>query len=437
MSEFIVKAPVKEKCFHCGSPVNTKNYNILKDKENLYFCCNGCYNAYLLIQDYGLGSYYTNRENYGEKPLDNYELAIFDVIDKKIPLIKEKNQNYKEHSFYIQGLHCASCVWLNEKVLSQVEGVIDVRVNFSNNRIYLKWNPEKVSLKEIAEKVFKIGYKLHLIDENIEKSFQLKSDSLLKKMAVAGFFTANNMLISVSLYAGYFDLMDTNIKQFFHFFSFLFATPVFFYSASEFFRNAFYSLKHKIISMDILTATGISLAYFYSIWITFSFQVHKEIFFDAVCFVVFAILTGRFIESRLKLKTYYYTTNLGTLIPAFVRKLSSNSSIKSNFKEDDFEYADTDTIKENDFIAIFPEEIIPLDGILENDIVEVDESSITGEFTPIIKKKGDYLISGSKNLSQSIIIMKVTKNKNESTISQLLKISENCLNEKSYAETSC
>jgi len=432
------KFEVKQKitCFHCGDVVRTDKYILHENGEELHFCCNGCYQAYQFINDYGLGSYYKNREDFGEKPTENYELSVFEVIDQKIPLVKKENQTYKEKSFYIFGLHCASCVWLNEKVLSQLEGVIEVRVNFSNNRVYLKWNPELISLKEIAEQTYRIGYKIQFIDENIEKSFKNKSDSLLKKMAVAGFFTGNNMMISMALYAGYFDYIEPAMKQFFHFFSFLFATPVLIYSASEFFRNSYYSLKHKVLSMDILTATGISLAYFYSVWVTFSFQINHEVYFDAVCFVVFAILTGRFIESRLKLKTYYYITNLGSIIPSFVRKLKDEDSIRlQSINENHYHYEEIDLIQVNDIVVVFPEEIVPLDGLLLNDVIEVDEASITGEYTPVVKKTNDFIVSGSKNVSSQTLFLRVVKTKNESTISEIIKLSESSLKEKSKAET--
>jgi len=432
------KFEVKQKitCFHCGDVVRTDKYILHENGEELHFCCNGCYQAYQLINDYGLGSYYKNREDFGEKPTENYELSVFEVIDQKIPIIKKENQTYKEKSFYIFGLHCASCVWLNEKVLSQLKGVIEVRVNFSNNRVYLKWNPELISLKEIAEQTYRIGYKIQFIDENLEKSFKNKSDSLLKKMAVAGFFTGNNMMISMALYAGYFDYIEPAMKQFFHFFSFLFATPVLIYSASEFFRNSYYSLKHKVLSMDILTATGISLAYFYSVWVTFSFQINHEVYFDAICFVVFAILTGRFIESRLKLKTYYYITNLGSIIPSFVRKLKDEDSIRlQSINENHYHYEEIDLIQVNDIVVVFPEEIVPLDGLLLNDVIEVDEASITGEYTPVVKKTNDFIVSGSKNVSSQTLFLRVVKTKNESTISEIIKLSEISLKEKSKAET--
>lgn len=429
------KIAFKVQCFHCGDIVKTNKYTIEEDGITKYFCCNGCLNAYKFINQLNLDLYYKNREDFSEKPDELFDLSLFEFVDNKIPVSYKDNLKFKEKSFHIQGLHCASCVWLNENVLSKLDGVIEVNVNFSNNRIYLKWNPEKISLKEIADNVHKIGYKLQLVEESYENSFKSISESLLKKMAIAGFFTGNNMLISAALYAGYFDVMDPKIKQFFHYFSFLFATPVYFYSASEFFKNAYYSLKNKIISMDILTSVGISLAYFYSIWITFTNQIHREVFFDAICFVVFAILIGRFIESRLKLKTYYFTTNLGSLIPSIVRKLKHHElNNMQNITEENFEYADIEEIQEGDIILTYPNEIIPLDSQLLNDKIEVDEASITGENLPITKQKNDFITSGSKNLSSEILLLKVLKNKENSTISQILTMSEESIKDKSKTE---
>ncbi len=427
----------KTKCFHCGNSCKEDSIKIIDKEQELYFCCHGCLNAYRFIKDLQLDTYYLNREDYGEKPKEKIELSLFEYYDKKIPVQEENGKPYKEKVFYIHGLHCASCVWLNEKVVSNLDGIINVQVNFSNNRIYLKWDPDKISLAKIVENIYKIGYQISIIEVNQEKDIKFFSDTLLKKMAVSGFFTGNNMMISASLYAGYFDYMDPQTKQFFHYISFLMATPVFFYSASEFFKNAFYSLKSKILSMDILTVVGISLAYFYSIWITFTHQYQKEVFFDAICFVVFAVLTGRFIENRLKLKTHYFTTNLGSLIPVFTRKLKNGHWIlnKEEINDSDFEYVYTDQIKENEFILIYPEETIPLDSILISEMAEVDESSISGEYTPIIKQKGDIVVSGSKNISNFYIVLKVLKNNKESTLSQILKMSENCIKERSPAET--
>ncbi|MCS7205993.1 MAG: heavy metal translocating P-type ATPase [Leptospiraceae bacterium] len=440
------------RCYHCGDVVTNHEHIIKNEQETLYFCCNGCKQAYLFINSIGYGSYYLKREDYAEKPKENVEFSIFEFIEKQLPEKSLQDTSYqitkfKESNFYIKGLHCASCVWINEKVVSSLDGVLEVNVSYSANRIYLKWDPTRISLKDIVKNIYKIGYEVIPIDEKLEQPQKWKSDKLLKKMAVAGFFTGNNMLISAALYAGYFDYIDPFMKQFLHYISFFFATPVFFYSATEFFRSAFYSLKHRILGMDILTSAGITLAYVYSIYITFTHQVDKEVFFDAICFVVFAILTGRFIESRLKLRTYHHTSNLVSLLPSIVRKLKNYhyiqivgntfflNSEQIDIKENDFEFTNIDLVEKNDVILVYPNEIVPLDSRLLNESAEVEEASLTGEFKPILKVQDQFIISGSKNISPSILFLQVINTKKESTISKILQMAEDSIKDKSRAES--
>lgn len=437
----------KLQCYHCGEEIKKIEYKIEKDNSEYIFCCNGCLEAFKFIHNIGYGEYYKKREDYASKPEENsIDNHLYDFIESDL---KSKNKDsILEKVFYIKGIHCASCVWINEKVLSELEGILEANVSLSTNRVYLKWNSNKISLKEISNTIQKIGYQLVPVNEQKEVKVKVQSDTLLKKMAVAGFFMGNNMLISVALYAGYFDYIDPSMKQFFHWMSFFLTTPVFLYSASEFFTSAFIGLKNKILATDLLTSVGISLAYFYSFYITITNQVQKEVFFDAINFVVFVILIGRFIESRLKLKTWYYKTNLSSLNPEIVRVLKNyhlilniknkyyiNISDSSKLKNSDYDYKNIQDVQEKEIILVFPQEVVPLDSILLNETAEVDEASLTGEFKPIFKKANDFITSGSKNITNQILFLQVKNNFKESTITKILELAENSLLQKSKFET--
>ncbi|MFN3604650.1 MAG: heavy metal translocating P-type ATPase [Leptonema sp. (in: bacteria)] len=434
------------KCHHCGDELKSEIHKFKKDDTEYQFCCNGCLQAFIFINESGFGEYYNTREDYATKPDSNFiEDSLYEFIEKDLKLKSETS--ILEKNFYIKGIHCASCVWINEKVLSNLEGVIQANVSLSTNRVLLKWDSSKISLKEISRTVQKIGYKLFPINEKKENFVKIRSDTLLKKMAIAGFFMGNNMLISVALYAGFFDYMDSTTKQFFHWMSFFLTTPVFFYSASEFFKSAFYSLKNQYLSTDTLTSFGISLAYFYSFFITITNQVDKEVYFDAINFVVFVILIGRFIESKIKLKTWYYKTNLSSLTPEFVRVLINHHlGFKINQKTflnlgidfsnpKDFDFKKIEDVIENEIILVFPQEIVPLDGILINSQIEVDEASLTGEFKPILKQYGEFVSSGSKNVSNTPLFLEVKHTYKESTVSKILELAEQSLLRKSKFET--
>lgn len=437
----------KLKCYHCGEEIKNSDYKIEKDNLEYIFCCNGCLEAFKFIHNIGYGEYYKNREDYASKPeensIDNY---LYDFIENELKA--KSNNSILEKVFYIKGIHCASCVWINEKVLSELNGILEANVSLSTNRVQLKWDPKKITLSEISKTIQKIGYQLIPINEQKETKVKIQSDTLLKKMAVAGFFMGNNMLISVALYAGYFDYMDPTMKQFFHWMSLFLTTPVFLYSASEFFTSAFIAIKKRILATDLLTSVGISLAYFYSFYITITNQVQKEVFFDAINFVVFVILIGRFIESRLKLKTWYYKTNLSSLNPEIVRVLKNyhlilniknkyfiNINKNNELKSSDYEYKNIQEVQEKEIILVFPQEIVPLDCVLLNEAAEVDEASLTGEFKPILKKSNDFITSGSKNITNQILFLQVKHNSKESTITKILELAENSLLQKSKFET--
>lgn len=435
------------KCYHCGETIK-ENYYIHKVENTEYhFCCNGCLQAYLFIRDLGLNDYYKHREDYASKPeFDYIEEALYDYIENELK--SKLKSNVLEKTFYIKGIHCASCVWINEKVLGKLEGVIEAQVSLSTNRVQIKWDSNKISLKEIGNTIYKIGYVLVPINEKNETPIKSYSDTLLKKMAVAGFFMGNNMLISASLYAGYFDFMDPVTKFFFHWMSFFLTIPVYFYSASEFFKSSYVSLKNKVIATDLLTSVGISLAFFYSIYITITNQLHREVFFDAINFVVFVILIGRFIESRLKLKTWYYKNNLNSINPEVVKTLKNHHLIlrfkdktvlkvdeNYSLKNTDFEYKKLEEVQEKEIIIVSPQEIVPLDSILLNSKAEVDESSLTGEFKSILKHYKDLIVSGSKNISNTILFLEVKHNYKQSTISRILELADRSLLNKSRYET--
>lgn len=422
-------------CYHCGLPVETDRFRIRTDAEEMHFCCNGCKNAYLLIQQEGLGSYYQLRTEYASRPDDTEmpEEALYRILQDRIATKgQDGNQSYLEGTFLIRGIHCASCVWLNEKILRSIDGVISAEVQLVTNRVHLKWNPEKTDLAHLARAVARVGYRLLPVQEKENIALKKASVDLLKKMAVAGFFTGNIMLISFSLYAGMFSFMDSLTKQFFHFVAWLMATPVYLYSASEFFKAAWASLRNRVLGMDVLTASGLSLAYFYSVYVTLTGK--GEVFFDAVCFVVFAILIGRFLESRIRLKTWYYTHNLISHVPDFARRLSESADIDDLDDESQITIIPVDDLKIGDRFVVRNGEALPVDGRLLSASAETDESALTGEFRPKQRKAGEILTAGSRAAGEKPIVLEATSTQATSTLTRIMNMAEESLRDRPRSE---
>lgn len=410
-------------CYHCGEMITPANrYALPLDKDPLaseegdekLFCCKGCLQVYLLIHSSGNASYYTYRTEFAPTVDKDTTKMPYEVWDAEITA--DENQ-HKKTSFLIQGIHCASCVWLNEQVLVQTEGIISAEVHLATNRAYLTWDSTKINMRKIAEIISSIGYIAIPVHKTKEEEAKKASRSMLMRLGVAGFFMGNIMLFSVSLYAGYFAHMDFISKTTLHWVSWLFATPILFYSAGPFFKNAWHSLKQGFLSMDFLTAAALSLAYFYSVYVTLSGR--GETYFEGLGFVTFAILIGRMVETSFKSRSLYYLENLGQSLPKSVHVLSKDQKEETDVP--------VEKVQKGDVIVVYPGEIVAFDGLLLKEHAEVDESMITGEYRPVEKDPGDEILSGSRCLATAIWV-EVDSTAEENTLTNIARMAEQNMN---------
>lgn len=383
----------KETCYHCGEPLP-----LMADR----FCCEGCKTAYEIIESGGLDNYYKFRTDYAPRP-QPADLEGLAVTEERI---KKRSDGTKKGTFLVQGLHCASCVWLNEKILNSIEGV-RAEVHLSTGRAYLTWDPAKKDLKQIGHELARTGYRLIPI-ESKDKAQKEEARTKLRKMAVAGFFTGNMMLISFALYAGYFDVMDGPTRRMFHFISFLMCIPILTYSASDFFKNALQSIRTGTPAMDMLTAAGISIAFLYSVYVTVSDK--GEVYFDSVAFVTFAILIGRYLESRLRLRSMHYTENLMQQTPKVARTTDGRT-------------VHIDSIEPGMELEIPGGSIVPVDSKLISETAEIDQSMLNGEYRPVHRKKGDPVYAGSK-VTGSTIQTEATSDYQNGTLGRISRLTE-------------
>ncbi|MCB1137965.1 MAG: heavy metal translocating P-type ATPase [Leptospiraceae bacterium] len=436
-----------ELCYHCGLPVEKR---IERDGHN--FCCQGCAGAYEMISGSGMLDYYEFRTEYAPRPEDRTSDEIWELIESTAlragqdagtaayagtdsvgrtdGILKNDTagsstgasgpsdaDSKAEADFLIEGIHCSSCIWLNETMLRSLPGVLHASGNLATNRLRLGWNPHRISLKELAHRIEGLGYRLlPLKKSEASESQKNYARGLLKRMVVAGFFAGNIMLVSVSLYAGYFGTMDRFTRNFFHLVSFAFATPVMLYSAALFFRTAWASLKHGVLSMDLLTSAGLAVAYLYSIYAAFS--EHGEVYFDSVCFVTFAVLAGRYLESRLKLRSLYLIDNLQQAETPFARLIEEDGTQR---------IVPSETLQPGQRILLKPGESLPCDSRLINESAEVEQSLLTGEFEPVLKHKGDLLLSGIRSIGE--MELEVERSGDHSALRQIQKMASESLND--------
>ena len=380
-------------CYHCGDDVPDSRRPDSADEKQ--FCCEGCRAAHEIISGAGYENYYKFRTGYSPRPNEKQEAAdVLAAHEKNIPVDAE---NRKQGVFLLEGLHCASCVWLNEKILRSVPGMVEAEVHLATGRAYLTWDTTRITLSEIGATLRRTGYRLVPFNDSGEKKTRSASRDLLRRMVTAGFFAGNNMLISVSLYAGYLGEMERHTRNYLHLAGFLLAVPVFFYSANVFFRNAWAALRNRTLTMDLLTSLGITLAFTYSTYVALTES--GEVYFDSICFIVFFVLLGRWLEQNLRLKSMEYVENLRQSAPRFARVRDADGEIRTVAAAE---------LEPGMVIQLDPDERAPVDGVLLNAKVNLDESALTGEFRPVPRSRGEIIAAGTRVLDAPVEVRAVS-----------------------------
>ncbi len=408
-------------CTHCHLEFHQDV--MIKDGEH-YFCCNGCQGVYHLLSDEGLDSFYDKLgSNTLTAPTGQYE----DSSNFNSPAFYDKfvtvdEDGFSHVSLIIEGIHCSACVWLNEKALHKMDGIIEASINFTNNKAVITWADSVVKLSQIIDMIRAIGYNAFPYDASIQETHANKErKDYYLRMSVAIFATMNVMWIAVAQYAGYFTGMTQDMKTILNIAEGTLATPVLFYSGWIFFRGAYYGIKTKVINMDILVATGASLTYLYSIYITLIED--GEAYFDSVTMIITFVLVGKFLEVLSKKSAADALDLIGKNIPSEVNVVKDEKIVSCKLAD----------VNVGDIIVISSGEKVLFDGEITTGNGTFDESSLTGESEPIYRTIGDSVVSGTLSIDADIHY-KANKDFEHSTLSNLVSLLETAIIKKPKIE---
>ena len=408
-------------CAHCH--LEFSEDVMIKEGEH-YFCCNGCQGVYHLLSDEGLESFY---EKAGDvkltPPTEQYEdSSNFNAPAFYDKFVKINSDGFHEVSLIIEGIHCSACVWLNEKALHKMDGVIEANINFTNNKATIVWADNILKLSQIIDMIRAIGYNAYPYDASLQEAHvnRERKDYYLR-MAVAIFASMNIMWIAVAQYAGYFSGITQDVKTILNIAEGILATPVLFYSGWIFFRGAYFGMKNRVVNMDILVATGALLTYLFSIYITVSED--GEAYFDSVSMIITFVLIGKFLEVLSKKNVADTLDIIGKHIPSEVNIVKDGKIVSCKLSD----------VAIGDTIVVSCGEKVLLDGEIVKGSGSFDESSLTGESEPMYKVEGDTVISGTTSIDADIHF-RATKDFEHSTLSNLVQLLESAINKKPKIE---
>jgi len=416
---------MKVVCTHCQLEFDESVMIKEKDGSDVhYFCCKGCQGVFHLLHSEGLDTFYDKLgKNQLEPPKElQDDLHKFDLEGFRKKYIIERSDGLDEIFLIIEGIHCAACVWLNEKVLHQTPGVIEATINYTTNKAHVVWDPEQIKLSQIIEKIRAIGYNAYPYDPKMqeERANKVRRD-YYSRLLVAIFATMNIMWIAVAQYTGMFTGMRSDVKNILNIAEWVLATPTLFYSGWVFFRGAWFGLKNRFINMDVLVATGASLAYAYSIWAMLTGK--GEVYFDSVTMIITFVLAGKYLEVLSKKRAADTMDALSNALPTEVTVIENDTKLMVPVEE----------VNPRDIIEVRAGEKVAIDGVIVSGEGSFDESSLTGESEPILRVKGDEIISGSVAID-GVVRYEATKDYSSSMLTTLVGLLEESLTKKPKIE---
>ncbi|NTV26395.1 MAG: heavy metal translocating P-type ATPase [Chlorobiaceae bacterium] len=396
------------RCDHCLQEVRQDSaIPAVIDGTTRHFCCHGCLGVYELIHSNALDAFYTQRCDWQPgRP-------AFTTVDPKEfgdDITTEGGRSRVE--LLLSGIRCSSCVWLVEKVLGRVEGVVSSRVNYATHRALIEWRPDVVGFDTILQTLTGIGYIPRPAKAGAPvDAFAEERRDLLLRFGTAGFFSMQLMLIIAALYAGFFQGIETTYRLPFQFISWALATPVVFYSGYPFISNALRSIRNRALNMDVLVALGSLSAYGYSIAMIFT---GGEVFFDTSAMIITFILLGRYLEAGSRLKAGSALVSLAELQPGEALLVGEDGQTR---------FVPLRQIVSGDLIDVLPGDRIPLDGTVTEGEADIDESMLTGESAPVMKSAGSEVFAGTCSITGHLRI-RVTGVLKETLLSKIIRTVE-------------
>jgi Cu2+-exporting ATPase len=407
-------------CDHCliTFPEKDAVYDGTNGSQKV-FCCHGCQAVYQLINSEGLDDFYRRRREWQPGPVASLPIDLAAFAAHVRPSGDEL-----ELDVVLDGIRCASCVWLNEKILMKTKGVTFARVNYATHRARIRWNPAETRLEAILSRITSIGYTPKpFVAAQFDEELRKASRDLLLRFGTAAFLSMQLMILSIALYAGYFQGMDLKMKNVLNVISLVVATPVIFYSGWPFLAGAARGLRNFTFNMDFLIAAGAGSAYFYSIY---QMAIGGEVYFDTSVMIITLILLGRYIESGAKRKASEAITRLVSLAPQEARKLLPSGNRQSGsgtMQNAERRMTLVSEVQPGDLIEVIPGEKIPLDGTVKDGQSETDESMLTGESRPSPKQSGSDVYGGTVNL-YGRFVFEVTRTGNDTVLARIIKAVE-------------
>lgn len=293
----------------------------------------------------------------------------------------------------VVGMACASCSANVERKLNSLPGITSATVSLPGRSALVDYDPEQISLMDMKAEINGIGYNLIIDDGQSVEEIEKREYVLLRRKTIISWLFA---IVGMAISMRWIDLGSARMTNQT---AMLIALANLLYCGKQFYVSAFRQIRHRTANMDTLVALSTCIAFLFSafntfwgdeVWTTRGIAWHT--YFDASVMIITFVLTGRLLEEKAKDGTASSIRKMMGLTPKTAHIVNG----------DQVEEVPLSTIEVGDILEVRPGEKVPVDGevlsaesFMTAGVAYVDESMLTGEPTPVDKRKGDRVMAGT------------------------------------------
>jgi len=427
-------------CHLCGLPLRFGAVAHSNDDQSLRFCCQGCRMVYSMLLEsaevddparFKDTDLYRQCVAAGVIPANEDDLQRISTREKQETKARDKpiedEQTVPDPSgtlaldLMVDGMWCTACAWVIEKTVSRLNGVQAASCHFSTDQLRCRYRPDRVAPDQIRKSVTRLGYGLR--ESGAAKVGQRTQRKELIRLIIAGLLSANVMMLSWALYAGFFTHLSSDAVSKISLPIVAMAAVVLVYGGGPMLRKAWFGLIHRAPGMETLVGMAAACAFVYSLYNWLAGSIH--LYFDTACMLITLVLLGKVLEQQAKNRVRRDLDSFFALQPAKVRLISDAWPTGR--------YVAIERLATGDRFAAEADEIVPADGRVESGNATLDESTLTGEPRPVRVRTNDLIKSGARVIDGRVTA-RVEKVGDDTILGQMIAIMTRSLEQKSAFE---